>query len=285
MTTPQPTQLSPLARFEKILVATDASPLSADAIKIAIAMCVKSGAHLYPFNMVLTNPEYEAMAPELVEKAAEDAKTHLESIVAEAARHGVVSTPVMRSGDRPDVEIVAAAEEINADLIVMGQQGRRGLARMMIGDATLRVIGAATCSVLSVPEGAVMWQNRILLGTDGSRFADAAAVSAAKIAHCCVAPITVVSALVPSHSKQRQQEGREAVERTITELKQDRLDAEGIALPGEADDVIINLAKEKGVDLIVVGTHGRTGFGKVLLGSVSERVIGKANCAVLVVKA
>jgi universal stress protein E len=285
MTKPQPMQLSPLARFERILVATDGSSFSADAVKIAIAMCVKSGAHLYPFNMVLTNPEYEALAPELVEKASEDVRTYLESVVAEAARQGVGSTMLMRLGDRPDVEIVAIAEEINADLIVMGQQGRRGLARMMVGDATLRVIGSGPCSVLSAPVGADMWQNRILLGTDGSRFADAAAVSAAKIAHCCAAPITVVSALVPSHSEARQDEGREAVKRTTAQLREDGLDVDGVALPGEADDVIIKLAEEKRADLIVVGTHGRTGFGKVLLGSVSERIIGKAKCAVMVVKA
>ncbi len=284
MMTSQPTQLSPLARFEKILVATDGSAFSADAVKVAIAMCVKSGARLYPFNMVLTNPEYEALAPELVEKASEDVRARLDAIVAEAARQGVGSTMLMRLGDRPDVEIVAAAEEINADLIVMGQQGRRGLARMMVGDATLRVIGSAICSVLSVPVGAGMWHNCILLGTDGSRFADAAAVSAAKIAHCCAAPITVVSALVPSHSRARQQEGREAVERSTAQLQRDGLDVDGVALPGEADDVIIKLAEEKHADLIVVGTHGRTGFGKVLLGSVSERVIGKAKCAVLVAK-
>jgi hypothetical protein len=167
----------------------------------------------------------------------------------------------------------------------MGQQGRRGLARMMVGHATVKVIGAARCSVLAVPVGAGMWQNRILLGTDGSRFSDAAAVSAAKIAHCCAAPITVISALVPSHSEQRQQEGREAVARTTAHLLREGLEVEGVALPGEADEVIIRLAEEKGADLIVVGTHGRTGFGKVLVGSVSERVIGKAKCAVLVVKA
>jgi universal stress protein E len=289
MTKPQPMQLSPLARFERILVATDGSSFSADAVKIAIAMCVKSGAHLYPFNMVLTNPEYEALAPELVEKASEDVRTYLESVVAEAARQGVGSTMLMRLGDRPDAEIVAAAEDINADLIVMGQMGRRGLARMMVGDATLRVIGSGPCSVLSVPVGAGMWHNRILLGTDGSRFADAAAVSTAKIAHCCAAPITVVSALVPSHSEARQEEGRKAVERTTAqlnqELKQCGLAVDGVALAGEADDVIVKLAEEKHADLIVVGTHGRTGFGKALLGSVSERVIGKAKCAVLVVKA
>jgi nucleotide-binding universal stress UspA family protein len=284
MTSQQPVQLSPLARFEKILVASDNSPFSADAVKVAIAMCATSGARLFPFAMVLSNPEYEIQAPELVQKATEDAKAHLESIVAEAASQGVASTMLIRIGDRPDREIVAAADEIGADIIAMGQQGRRGLARMMVGHATVRVIGAAKCSVLAVPVGAGMWQNRILLGTDGSRFSDAAAVSAAKIAHCCDAPITVVSALVPSHSEQRQQEGRDAVARTTAQLVQEGLEVEGVAVPGEADEVIIALAEKKGADLIVVGTHGRTGFGKVLLGSVSERVIGKAKCAVLVVK-
>lgn len=285
MTPQQPQQLSPLARFDKMLVATDASPFSADAVKVAIAMCVKAGAHLYPFTMVLTNPEYEALAPELVQKAAEDARHHLETIVDEAERNGVASTPVTRSGDSPHDEIVSAAEELQVDLIVMGQQGRRGLARMMVGDATVRVIGSAPCSVLSVPVGAGMWKNRILLGTDGSRFSDAAAVSAGRIAHCCEAPITVVTALVPSHSEPRQQEGRKAVARTTAHLLREGLEVEGVVLPGEADEVIIRLAEEKGADLIVVGTHGRTGFGKALLGSVSERVIGKAKCAVLVVKA
>lgn len=285
MTTQQPEQLSPLGRFEKILVASDSSPFSADAVEVAIAMCAKSGARLYAFTTVLTNPEFEAVAPELVQKAAEDTRAHLDSIVAEAGRHGVDCTILMRQGTTPHDEIVAAAGEINADLIVMGQQGRRGLARMMVGHATVRVIGTGPCSVLSVPVGARMWRNRILLGTDGSRFSDAAAVSAGKIAHCCEAPITVVTALVPSHSEGRQQEGRDAVARTTAQLKEDGLDAEGVALPGEADDVIIKVAEDTGADLIVVGTHGRTGFGKVMLGSVSERIIGKAKCAVLVVKA
>jgi universal stress protein E len=284
MTLQQPAQLSPLGRFEKILVATDNSPFSADAVKIAIAMCAIAHARLFPFNMVLTNPEYETVAPELVQKAIDEAKTFLDVIVVEAERQGVSATPLLRSGDSPHREIAAAAEELNADMIVMGQQGRRGLARMMVGDATVRVIGSAPCSVLAVPVGAQMWRNRILLCTDGSRFSDTAAVTAAKISHCCAAPITVVSALVPSHSERRQQEGREAVARTVAQLKQDGLDVEGVALPGEADDVIIKLAAENGAELIVLGTHGRTGFGKVLLGSVSERVLGKAKCAVLMVK-
>ena len=49
--------------------------------------------------------------------------------------------------------------------------------------------------------------------------------------------------------------------------------------------MIIDKARETGADLIVMGTHGRTGADRVLLGSVSERVIGQATCPVLLVKA
>jgi nucleotide-binding universal stress UspA family protein len=285
MTAQQPTQLSPLARFDNILVATDQSKYSAAAVAVAIAMSAKSGARLHPFAMVLTNPEYEALAPELVQKAAEEARAHLEGVVASARGQGVVAEPMLVSGSVPEDEIVEAASERNADVIVMGQQGRRRLARMMVGHATVRVIGSAKCSVLAVPEGAKMWERRVLLGTDGSRFGDAAAVTAAKVAHCCNVPITVLSALVPSHSEKRQQEGRDAVERTVTQLRAQGVQAEGAAIPGEADDIILKCAAETRADLIVLGTHGRTGFGKVMLGSVCERVLGKTTCPVLVVRA
>lgn len=278
-------QLSPLARFDRILLASDASEFSAGAIRVAIAMAQKSGAQLLAMTMVRTNPEYEAYAPELVRKAGQEASAHLEGVVAQAGPAGVKATPVVCSGDDPYREICEQAEQHNVDLIVMGRRGRRGLARLMVGDATAKVIGYARCSVLVVPRAGEMWKNRILLGTDGSRYSDAAAVAAAKIAHCCAAPVTVVSALVPSHSDKRQQEGRDAAQRTAELMRREGLDVEGIALPGEADQVVVDTAKQKGCDLIVVGTHGRTGFGKVLMGSVSERVVGRAECPVLVVKA
>jgi nucleotide-binding universal stress UspA family protein len=52
----------------------------------------------------------------------------------------------------------------------------------------------------------------------------------------------------------------------------------------EADAAIVNLAREQNVNLIVVGSHGRTGLRRLLMGSVTEHVIGHAPCPVLVVK-
>lgn len=278
-------QLSPIARFERLLVCTDGSEFSRGAVSTAIAMAKKSGAHLTAMTMVRTNPEYEAYAPELVRRDDETARRNVAKVQADAAAEGVHCTPLVVHGPDPYQEIVSQAEALGVDLVIMGRRGRRGLARLMVGDATAKVAGLAKCSVLVVPQAATMWKSRLVLATDGSRHSDRAAVAASRIAHCCTVPLTVVGALVPSHNDARQQDGRAAVDRTVKLLAAEGLDVEGRVAAGEADQVIIETTKAAGGDLIVVGTHGRTGVGKVLLGSVSERVIGKSACAVLVVKA
>lgn len=277
--------LDPLARFDRILAASDGSHFSDGAVRLAIALAQKSGAQLTAMTMVRTNPEYEALAPQLIAKADDEARVHLNSILDTARQAGVSCAPQLLHGDEPSSEVVEAARKLNADLIVMGRRGRRGLARLMVGDATVKVIGKGPCSVLVVPQAAQMWGERILLATDGSRFSDAAAVTASLVAQCCHSAVTVVTALVPSHSAARHQEGHDAVNRLTELLRAKGINAEGEALPGEADQVILETAKLRGAGLIVTGTHGRTGFGKALIGSVTERVIGKASCPILAVKA
>jgi nucleotide-binding universal stress UspA family protein len=56
-------------------------------------------------------------------------------------------------------------------------------------------------------------------------------------------------------------------------------------MSGRSADAIIEIARDKNADLIVLGSHGRTGLEKLLMGSVAERVIVLSSCAVLVVKA
>ena len=58
----------------------------------------------------------------------------------------------------------------------------------------------------------------------------------------------------------------------------------GMIVHGEAASEIVRVAKERGVDLIVVSSHGRTGLGRILFGSTAEAVVRHASCPVLVVK-
>lgn len=277
-------QLSPTGRFEKILLATDASGFGAGAVRVAIAFAQKSGARIVAMTVVRTNPEYEALAHDLVERAEEDAWNYLDTVAAAAKAAGVACEPMLRRGEDPSREIIEAEVETHPDLLVMGRRGSRGIARMMVGDATVKAIGHGHCSVLVVPRAAEMWTRRVLIGTDGSRYGDAAAATAGAIARTCALPVTVVGAMVPSHSEARQEEGRRAVERTVALLQKEGIETDGVIAPGEADSVIVATAQSCGADLIVLGSYGRTGIGRALVGSVCERVIGQASCAVVAVR-
>jgi nucleotide-binding universal stress UspA family protein len=76
-------------------------------------------------------------------------------------------------------------------------------------------------------------------------------------------------------------------EKRLEELRRSVLNAVPVKTflrTGEADAEIISLAKESGIDLIIISTHGRTGLAHVLLGSTAERIVRRAPCPVLVVR-
>jgi len=81
---------------------------------------------------------------------------------------------------------------------------------------------------------------------------------------------------------------REAVERKLRPLleyaRKEGVDAEGLILRGFADEAIIEAAKERSADLIVMGTHGRRGAARFFLGSVAARVVSTAPCPVMTVR-
>lgn len=126
--------------------------------------------------------------------------------------------------------------------------------------------------------------DRFLVATDGSRFADAAVVTAANMAGACGARVTVVSVNTPSYSQARWRMAQDAVEQAVAHMRGEGLAAEAVLGHGHPYEVIVGVAREQGADLIVTGSHGHTGFQRVLLGSTSERILNATSCAVLVVK-
>jgi nucleotide-binding universal stress UspA family protein len=278
-----PSQISPVGRIEKILLPTDGSEYSAGAERVAIAMCRHAGAKLLALRVIIRSTDLGFLAPETDTRLEQEAIEQIDQVRQRAKEAGIACNTNVRDGDDPYKVIVEESKDTQADLIVMGRRGRRGLARLMLGDATAKVIGYAPCSVMVVPKAAQMWEH-VLLATDGSRSSDAAAVTAARIAKCCGTPLTVLSVMVPSHSERRQAEAQPIVERIVKLLAEDGIAAEGVVEKGMADEVIIDFANRKANGLIILGSHGRTGIGRVLFGSKAERVINHANCPVLVVK-
>lgn len=280
---PTSPQLSPIGRFERFLVATDGSEFSAGAVREALSMAQKCGARVRVVSVVASE-EYESFGEQLLKKEMDAARQHLNKVAAQATQAGVACETEVVQASEIYQEIVHEAERMQADLIVMGRRGRRGLARLMLGDVTFNVIGHARCSVLVVPRAAELVGRHFVVASDGSRFGDAAAAATGNLAKFCRTPVTVVSVTQPSHSAERREEARHTVNRIVAFLKKEGIETQGEVPHGRPDDMIVQAAQRTGADLIVMGSHGRTGLERVLLGSTTERVINLTPSAVLVVK-
>ncbi|NOZ25130.1 MAG: universal stress protein [Nitrospirae bacterium] len=269
-------------RIERLLLCTDGSEFSEGAIREAVRLAKRCNSRLYAVSVVEANPELETYAPALLEKTEKETRAHLEDVKARAEKEGVDCEIITHEGEEPYRYIVEEASRCKADLIVMGRRGRTGLSRLMMGSVTARVIGHAECNVLVVPRAAVFECRKILIATDGSEYSDRALHNALDLAAAYGSEVIIVS-VAPDGSAIKDAEA--IVERARETAAKKGIEKVATETPvGVAYEMITDAAGRNNIDLIVVGSHGRTGLKRLLMGSVAERVIGHAPCAVLVVK-
>lgn len=266
-----------------ILLATDGSEFSDGAQRLAIHFAQRCQAQLTAMTILLPIADFEGVGTHNLRETLErEGQARLDAVVRAAQADKVACATRMVYGQTPEYEVVNVADTLNTDLIVLGRRGKRGLARFMVGHATAWVAGHARCLVLVVPKAAQFWQQRILVATDGSVYGDAAVNAASVLAMQCALPVTVVSVTTRSHGAERKAEAQAAVDRALSVYKEAGVVADGLVIEGRPDEAIIATAAERGADLIVIGSHGRTGLLQLFLGSISERIIGQAQCPVLV---
>ena len=279
--------LGDLPRLQRLLVASDGTEYSAAALRAALNIAKRCQArvrviHLLPVSGIGPAPG----ATDIPIPRLEEARSHLDEIEREAGAAGInCVTEVVETNLHYYQEIVHQADQMQADLIVMGRRGPRGMARVRLSETTAKVIGHAHCNVLVVPRNTDTSGQHMVLATDGSRFSDAATTIAATFAKILQAPVTAVSAILPSHSPERQEEAAAAARRASDFLISNGITADSELLHGRADEMIQQSVASHNADLIVIGSHGRTGLQRAMLGSVSERVIDAASTPVLVAKA
>jgi len=136
---------------------------------------------------------------------------------------------------------------------------------------------------------------RILVAMDRSKYSEKAFDQAISIAKICKSLLFVISVIdlypevneiVLTHEEKMLMGTRAFLEGVKDRAAKENIPCETIMhVGGQPHKFIIHEAKEKNVDLIVMGTHGRTGLNKLLIGSVAERVVGHAPCAVMVTPA
>ncbi len=271
----------PIGGLEKILLAADRSVYSEGAIREAIKFAAKCSSRIYACMTIETNPEYETIGSNVFEKEEKEATAYLDSIKAQAAKEGVACEIILHESMDAAEAIVEEATAKKVDMIVIGRHGYKGLAKALMGEVAAKVITHAPCKVLVVPRAAQIEYRNILVATDGSTHAIAALNEAIAIAKRCGSRIIALSAM---RNETEREEARNFSNKAVELAKKEGVEAEAVTPTGRSFNVIVETAGGRGVDLIVMGTYGKTGLRKVLMGSSTEKVIGNAGCAVLVVK-
>jgi nucleotide-binding universal stress UspA family protein len=207
---------------------------------------------------------------------------------------GIPAEVVVTRGD-PRHLIPFFARKWASDLIFVRAHVRKDLAHWMLGSVARAVVATAPCTVQIVRDQAedrahtLKSGRRVLLATDGSETSAAAAHAVASRPWPEGSEFMVLSveepwALKPTRVRQDEQ-AQEAVRSAEQVLASAGLKATmAVALSGNAKETILEEAQKWGADLIVVGSHGRRGFKRFLLGSVSEAVAMNAHCSVVVVR-
>ncbi|HXT26590.1 MAG TPA: universal stress protein [Candidatus Eisenbacteria bacterium] len=294
----------------KVLIAIDSSPASHRVLEeIAArpwpsntAFCIVSAVEVGRFSEV----------PALIA----DAKRESEQLVKAGAAKllcakQTATTQVLMGSPRRAVS--AYAQDWSADLIVAGSHGHSTVGRFFLGSVAQGILRTASCSVEIVryPAGGRAPSShpmKILLATDGSECSVAAERSVASrpwpigtvfkilsVEELVPTPIPVevssLAAIYPASLLEELVTGARARAIAASEGAQKTLTQAGLTVlgqdptpSGDPKSVILDTAKTWQADLIVLGSHGRHGLDRFLMGSVAESVAVHAHCSVVVVR-
>jgi nucleotide-binding universal stress UspA family protein len=290
-----------------VLVATDFSPHADVALDRAVALARGEGAALTLLHVATTAatvpamPEVESAAALELAAVAEDLEREVSSQIADRVARvraaGIEPRVELRSG-HPDDAIVQVAEEVHADLLVIGTHGRTGITRFLLGSVAEHIVRRAHCHVLVArgePVNGVF--HKALVATDFSpgasdalRAAMALSEGAIDVVHAWQYPVGTWGMHVLADRTAAMQTLREALVAGAEQKGADLMaqlagsgrEVRFVIEQGASANVVTELASRGSYDLIALGTHGYRGFRRFLLGSVAEAVVRHAHCSVLV---
>jgi nucleotide-binding universal stress UspA family protein len=266
--------------FTRLLLATEHTEFDAGAESVAISMAKRCQLPLATVLPLVSNPEYEAMAPEIALRAEQEAAAKIAEIRAKAQAQGVSIDLRVRRGEEPYREIVEEARARGSELIILRRRGKRGfLANLLVGEMVSKVLAHAPCHVLFATRESHMWRHAVLVaaepGAQGLRLVKTAAAVAAE----CGLPLHLVYVASGSINAPDTQ----AFVADATAAAQQL----GISLQvdlrtGKAFTEILASAAAHQADLLVIGSRQDSHIGRAMIGGVAQKVIGLSDKPVLV---
>ena len=297
------------ANSMKILLAIDSSTASQYVVNTAAIRPWPSGTAFCVFTVVDMGL-WERM-PALIEDAKREAQFLLKGTAEKLTQSGHEVSSEIELG-LPKKAIPEYAKQWPADLVMMGSHGQSALTRFFLGSVAHAVLRTSPRSVEIVRPSPVPPSPsdgmKILLATDGSECSAKAVDSVANRPWPAKSQIRIVSVVEPPivetpatpsplYSEYPDtvfesvwKEARTCASNAVADARKALLAAgldvcQGDATPeGEPRMTILDEAKTWGADLIVLGSHGRHGWDRLLMGSVAESVALHAHCSVEVVR-
>jgi nucleotide-binding universal stress UspA family protein len=283
--------------FTKILCPTDFSEGSQQAVRVATRLAIEANAELVLLHAWFVPPLSYSMEvpfpPNVVQDIVDDAQRGLDAAVREVIAAGAKNTTGRLLTGTPWHEIVSELEKQAYDLCVIGTHGRTGLSRILLGSVAEKVIRHSPCSVLAIrPDSAVASFKHVLVPTDFSDSATHALDLAAKVValdgaitllHVLELPIAYSGEIAPDFAQDLDKKAAAALAASAARVTSARVTTRSrIGYPGA--QTLSTVEHDPSIDLVVMGSHGRTGLKRALLGSVAEKVVRHARCPVLVAR-
>ncbi len=291
-----------------LLVATDFSDTASLALDRALELAVRHESEIVLIHVMqpdlppLAAPEMVVIPPNYEEMLRDACSEGLEQAAARVREKGVRVRLFIEQG-RAAKEITACADSIGADLILIGTRGNTGFKRLLLGSVAEEVVRIADQPVLTVHPGddrPIEPVRRLLLPTDFSPAADQALSAATLLlagsadaeiilVHTFHITPTVVplggfgggaSSLLVANAHQL---ATDAAEPSAKALRAKGYQVEVVVERGDPAEVVTELAVDRDVDVIAMGTRGHSKLRLVLMGSTAERIVEHAPCPVLTV--
>ncbi|MEZ5317696.1 MAG: universal stress protein [Vicinamibacterales bacterium] len=294
-----------MIQIQTILCPVDLSDASRDALDYAALLARWYSARLRvlfvapPLPPVAAAPFHDRTAAGQLRRVLVD---ELDRFVASVRASGLHVDVTL--GDGPIVQrILAEADSMAADLIVMGTHGRGGFEHFIIGSVTEKVLRKATCPVLTVPpgvhaaSGSVPRFTTILAAVDFSHASEPALHLALSLAQEADSKLTLFHVIewpdlgdllgvreeLARAQRERMDQASARLRALVPDAARDWCHPEPLVVVGKPGREIIRAATETGADLIVMGTHSRDAVSRVFFGSTANSVVRSAPCAVLTV--